>query len=57
MSHKIHVDLTQVDIDAGKHWLAKPTEEELAQRRDVIRRKHRENYLRALQAQRNTKRN
>jgi hypothetical protein len=45
MSRKINVDLTQVDIEAGKHWLSKPTTEELKQQRDEIRRKNREAYL------------
>jgi hypothetical protein len=53
----LRIDLTQVDTDAGKHWLSKLTPEELAIRRDQIRRKHREKYLRALQAKRNTERN
>lgn len=42
---KIDVDLTQVDKEAGQHWLTKPTAKELAQEREAIRRKNREKYL------------
>jgi hypothetical protein len=45
MSRKIHVDLTQVDKQAGQHWLAKPTAEELEQQLDEIRRRNRAKYL------------
>ena len=45
---KIIVDLTQIDKDAGKHWLSKPTKEETKQKLDAIRRRHREKYLQNL---------
>lgn len=45
MSRKINVDLTQIDKEAGKHWLSKPTPEELKQQLEEIRRKNREEYL------------
>ena len=52
MKRKIEIDLTQIDMDAGKHWLSKPTVEELEQRREDIRRKNREKYLRELKKSR-----
>jgi hypothetical protein len=52
MIKKISVDLTKIDMEAGKHWLSKPTPEELKQRLDDIRRKNREKYLANLKASR-----
>jgi hypothetical protein len=42
---KIRIDLTQVDKEAGKHWLSKLTKEELKLRLEEIRHRHREKYL------------
>ena len=45
IDRKIDVDLTQVDAEAGRHWLSKPTAKELARERDAIRRRNRAKYL------------
>jgi hypothetical protein len=45
MSEKIKIDLMEIDKAAGKHWLSKLTDEELAERQDEIRRKNRERWL------------
>jgi hypothetical protein len=42
---KIIVDLTQIDKEAGQHWLAPLPPEELAYVRDQIRKKNRAKYL------------
>jgi hypothetical protein len=42
---KIKIDLMEIDKAAGKHWLSKLTDEELAERQDDIRRKNRERWL------------
>ena len=39
------VNLTEIDLEAGKNWLEPLSKEELAIRLEQIRRKNREQYL------------
>jgi hypothetical protein len=51
MSKKIEIDLMEIDKKAGKHWLAPLTKDELALRREAIRKKNLDKYLEMRRAQ------
>lgn len=46
------VSFVEIDHEAGRHWLSKPTAKELARERDAIRRRNRAKYLAELAAER-----